>query len=74
MSLWPFSACWVHRDYLLLFLVVVLVLSFIGSYFAKDKLLVLGLWTFQASICVSLCAFIVFSGLPVPFWALPIWA
>ena len=67
MSLWPFAACLVHRDYLPPFLVVVLAFAFFGSYFAEDKLLVLGLWSFQASIFCKSCTFIVFSGSPVPF-------
>ena len=74
MSLWPFAACLVHRDYLLQFLVVVLVSAFFGSHFAEDKLLVLGLWSFQASIFVSLVLLLSLVGHPFLFWALPIWA
>ena len=71
MSLWPFSACWVHRDYLLPFLVVVLVFAFFGSHFAEDKLLVLRPWSFQASICVSLVYLLSLVGRPSPFGPCP---
>ena len=74
MSLWPFAACLVHRDYLLPFLVVVLAFAFFGSHFAEDKLLVLGLWSFQASIFVSLVLLLSLVGRPFLFWVLPIWA
>ena len=51
-----------------------LVFALFGSHFAEDKLLVLGPWSFQAWIFCKSYTFIVFSGLPVLFWALPIWA
>lgn len=74
LQTFPVTSCWVYRDYLLPFLVVVLVFAFFGSYFAVDKLLVLGLWSFQASIFVSLVLLLSLVGRPSLFWALPIWA
>ena len=51
-----------------------LVFALFGSHFAEDKLLVLGPWSFQAWIFCKSYFFIVFSGSPVLFSALPIWA
>ena len=51
-----------------------LVFALFGSHFAEDKLLVLGPWSFQAWIFCKSYTFIIFSGSPVLFWALPIWA
>ena len=42
LQTFPVTSCWVYRDYLLPFLVVVLVFAFFCSHFAEDKLLVLG--------------------------------